>query len=109
MTMQTTAELRKRFTPDSEQRWRDFNKRVFQPGALDRKSKQLIALAVAHISQCPDCLRAHTQGARQAGASELEMLEAIRVANEMRAGGAVAHSHQAFDAIANTDASGQRS
>lgn len=93
---------RQELTPDIERTWREFSRTVFEPGALDVKTKQLIALAVAHVTQCPDCLRAHARGAKREGASEREMMEAIWVAAEMRAGGAVAHSHRAFEAIADT-------
>lgn len=86
-------------TPDIEQAWRQFSRSVFQAGALDAKTKQLIAVAVAHVTQCPYCIRGHTQGAARAGAGEQEIMEAIWVAAEMRAGGAVAHSHLAFETL----------
>lgn len=95
---QTPGQNRKQLTPDTEQAWRDFSKAVFAPGALDAKTKQLIAVAVAHVTQCPYCIEGHAPAAKRAGANEAELMEAIWVAAEMRAGGAVAHSHLAFDA-----------
>lgn len=89
---------RKELTADADAAWKAFSKAVFADGALDAKTKQLIAVAVAHVTQCPYCIEAHGKGARKAGASEAEMMEAIWVAAEMRAGGAVAHSHLAFEA-----------
>lgn len=89
---------RKELTPDANEAWKQFSKAVFAPGELDAKTKQLIAVAVAHVTQCPYCIEGHAKGARKDGASEAEMMEAIWVASEMRAGGAVAHSHLAFDA-----------
>ena len=80
--------------------FRDFSRQVFEAGALDAKTKQLIAVAVAHVTQCPYCIRSHTDGALAAGATEPEVMEAIWVAAEMRAGGAVAHSVIALDAMA---------
>ncbi len=100
---QTPGQNRKQLTPDTEQAWRDFSKAVFAPGALDAKTKQLIAVAVAHVTQCPYCIKGHAPAAKRAGASEAELMEAIWVATEMRAGGAVAHSHLAFDAYAEKD------
>ena len=69
-------------------------------GALSRKLKQLIAVAVAHTTQCPYCIRSHTQGALRDGATEREIMEAIWVAAEMRAGAAFAHSVIALEAMA---------
>jgi AhpD family alkylhydroperoxidase len=62
------------------------------PGALPAKTKQLIAVAVAHVTQCPYCIRGHTKAALRHGATREELMEAIWVSAEMRAGGAYAHS-----------------
>ena len=72
---------------------------MFAAGALDTKTKQLIAVAVAHVTQCPNCIRGHTKGALRAGATERELMEAIWVAAEMRAGAAFAHSVIALDVM----------
>ena len=61
---------------------------MFADGALDGKTKQLIAVAVAHVTQCPYCIQGHTKAALRKGADEQELMEAIWVAAEMRAGGA---------------------
>jgi AhpD family alkylhydroperoxidase len=76
-----------------------FSRQVFTDGALPAKVKQLIAVAVAHVTQCPYCIDAHTQLAVRQGASDEEIMEAIWVAAEMRAGGAYAHSTLALRAI----------
>ena len=59
----------------------------------------LMALAVAFTTQCPYCIRGHTQVAMRKGATEQEIVEAIWVAAEMRAGAAYAHSVIAIDAM----------
>jgi len=41
--------------------WRNFSKTVFEAGALPEKTKQLIAVAVAHVTQCPYCIKSHTK------------------------------------------------
>lgn len=92
------GKLRQEFTPEVEAAWREFSRAVLKAGALDAKTKQLIAVAVAHVTQCPFCIRGHTRGAYREGATQQELMEAIWVAAEMRAGGAVAHSHLAFEA-----------
>ncbi len=73
---------------------------MFREGALPRKYKQLIAVAVAHVTQCPYCIRGHTKAATREGATPEELMEAIWVAAEMRAGGAFAHSVIALDTLA---------
>jgi AhpD family alkylhydroperoxidase len=47
---------------------------------------------VAHVTQCPYCIKGHTKAALRHGATREELMEAIWVAAEMRAGGAYAHS-----------------
>lgn len=83
--------------PQNMEAWRNFSKVVFQAGALDEKTKQLIAVAVAHVTQCPYCIRGHTTQAIRKGASKEEIMEAIWVASEMRAGAAYAHASIALD------------
>ena len=78
--------------PETAEAWRNFSKTVFKEGALDEKTKQLIAVAVAHVTQCPYCIRGHTALAMRKGATKEEIMEAIWVAAEMRAGAAYAHA-----------------
>ena len=66
---------------------------------MNGKTKQLIAGVVAHVTQCPYCIRGHTQAALKAGATEAEIMEAIWVSAEMRAGAAYAHSVLALDTM----------
>jgi AhpD family alkylhydroperoxidase len=60
-----------------------------------------VAVAVAHVTQCPYCIRSHTAAALKAGATEQQIMEAMWVAAEMRAGAAYAHSLLAVDAMAH--------
>ena len=90
---------RRELAPNIAESFAAFSKQVFADGALDEKTKQLIAVAVAHVTQCPYCIRGHTQGALRAGATEPEIMEAIWVAAEMRAGAAFAHSVIAMQTI----------
>ena len=91
---------RKELAPETHDAFQAFSRQVFAAGALDEKTKQLIAVAVAHVTQCPYCIRGHTKAALRKGASEAERMEAIWVAAEMRAGGAYAHSMLALDTAA---------
>ena len=99
------AEERTRLAPGPVAAFRAFSQSVFAEGALPTKSKQLIAVAVAHVTQCPYCIRSHTAAAMRHGATAEEIMEAIWVAAEMRAGGAYAHSALALDVIAHEHAS----
>jgi AhpD family alkylhydroperoxidase len=91
------AERRKALAPGIHDAFQEFGRQVFADGALDVKTKQLIAVAAAHVTQCPYCIEAHTKAALRTGASEEELMEAIWVAAEMRAGGAYAHSILALE------------
>lgn len=89
--------------PDQVKAFRNFSKEVFKEGELDEKTKQLIAVAVAHVTQCPYCIKGHTKQAKLKGASNEELMEAIWVASEMRAGGAYAHAALALDVMEEMD------
>lgn len=91
------ADKKAALAPKNIKAWRNFSKAVFEEGALPEKTKQLIAVAVAHVTQCPYCIRSHTKQAMRKGASKEEIMEAIWVASEMRAGAAYAHATIAMD------------
>jgi AhpD family alkylhydroperoxidase len=91
------AQKRRELAPEAEAAFQAFSQKVFADGALPAKTKQLIAVAVAHVTQCPYCIRGHTRAALRHGATQQELMEAIWVAAEMRAGGAYAHSALAIE------------
>ncbi len=93
------VDLRHQLAPEIDDAFRAFSARVFQDGALPTKVKQLIAVAVVHVTQCPYCIQGHTKAALRAGASREELMEAVWVAAEMRAGGALAHSLLMLDTV----------
>ncbi len=93
------SQKRRELAPEIYGAFRTFSQRVFADGALPSKTKELIAVAVAHVTQCPYCIRGHTDLALKKGSTEQEIMEAIWVAAEMRAGGAFAHSAVAIDAM----------
>ncbi len=90
---------RKELAPDIHEAFTRFSAEVFADGALPEKVKQLIAVAVAHVTQCPHCIAGHTRIATRRGATPEEIMEAIWVAAEMRAGAAYAHSQIALEAL----------
>jgi AhpD family alkylhydroperoxidase len=90
---------RRGLAPETEQAFLAFSEQVFAPGALDASVKQIIAVAVAHVTQCQHCIKSHTAAALREGVSPRELMEAIWIAAEMRAGAAYAHSHIAMEAV----------
>ena len=73
-----------------------FDKAAMAAGAIPVKYKELMALAVAFTTQCPYCIEIHSGRAREAGASDQEMAEAVVVAAALRAGAAITHGTHAF-------------
>ena len=63
-------------------------------GALTRREKALIALAVSHSEKCPYCIDAYTTACLEAGANPEQMMEAVHVAAVMKAGVTLVHSVQ---------------
>ncbi|MEQ9618385.1 MAG: carboxymuconolactone decarboxylase family protein [Deltaproteobacteria bacterium] len=86
------GEKNEELLPQIRESFQNFSKNVFTDGAIPGKTKQLIAVAVAHVTQCQYCIEGHTKLALKQGASMDELMEAIWVAAEMRAGAAVSHS-----------------
>ena len=102
MYLPSTVELarkRRELAPAPLQAFKAFSAAVFADGALPDVTKQLIAVAVAHTTQCPYCIKGHTAEALKQGATEQQIMEAIWVAAEMRAGAAYAHSALALDVM----------
>jgi alkylhydroperoxidase/carboxymuconolactone decarboxylase family protein len=64
---------------------------TMESGALDERTKKLIALAVAFAIQEPYCIDSYSSACSDAGISPEEMAEAVSVAAVIRGGGVVAH------------------
>ncbi|HEX3109279.1 MAG TPA: carboxymuconolactone decarboxylase family protein [Thermoanaerobaculia bacterium] len=73
------------------------------PGALDEKTKKLIALAVAFAIQEPYCIDSYSSACTDSGISPEEMAEAVNVAAVIRSGGTIAHWVQACNTVARKD------
>ena len=65
-------------------------------GAIPRKYRELIALAVAFTTQCPYCIEVHTKAAKKAGATKQEVTESTFLAAALRAGAAATHGAMAL-------------
>jgi alkylhydroperoxidase/carboxymuconolactone decarboxylase family protein len=72
---------------------------TMEKGALDEKTKKLIALAVAFAIQEPYCIDSYASACTDAGISPEEMSEAVNVAAVIRGGGTIAHWVQACNTV----------
>jgi AhpD family alkylhydroperoxidase len=64
--------------------WDEYLALMNPTGALDGKTKQLIALGVAAQIPCTYCVFAHTKAAKAAGATDAQIKEAIAAAALVR-------------------------
>ncbi len=76
-----------------------YNEATGADGALTRREKQLIGLAVAHAIQCPYCIDAYTTGCLESGADPAQMSEAIHVAASVRGGASLVHGVQMLNGL----------
>lgn len=67
--------------------------------ALDAKTRELIALAVAVTTRCDGCISSHAAAAVQAGATEAELSDALGTAMALNAGAAYVYSLRALEAF----------
>jgi AhpD family alkylhydroperoxidase len=77
--------------PDAMKGFLEFDKAVFKDGAIPSKTKELLAITAAHVTQCPWCIEAHVTRAKEKGCTDQEIAEAVWVAAAMRAGAAYSH------------------
>src|SRR5690606_20437448 len=80
-----------KFAPDGYKGYSHFRATAMKAGKLSVKMKELIAVAVAHVSECPYCIEVHTKNAFEASASNDELSQAVMVTSLLLAGGAYAH------------------
>jgi AhpD family alkylhydroperoxidase len=89
-------EMRKLATPDFDA-WLNLDNIVKRDGgAIPKKYRELIAVAVACTTQCPYCIEVHSKAAKAAGATREELVESAFVAAALRAGGAATHGAMAL-------------
>jgi AhpD family alkylhydroperoxidase len=83
--------------PNDFEAWVGLNRIVARTdGAIPRKYRELIAVAVACAIHCPFCIEAHAKAAKAAGATREEVTEATLLAAAIRAGAATTHGTMAL-------------
>ena len=87
----------RKLAPDDFNAWLGLEKTVGRDnGAIPRKYRELIAIAVSATTQCPYCMEAHAKAAHAAGATREEVVEASFIAAALRAGAAATHGTMAL-------------
>ena len=88
-----------KFIPETMGAFSKLHKASAGDGALDSKTKELIALAIGIVVRCDGCIAFHVHDALQAGASQDEIMETLGVAILMGGGPAVMYAVEAMDAL----------
>jgi alkylhydroperoxidase/carboxymuconolactone decarboxylase family protein len=85
--------------PDLFEKFMSWYEACQEDGALTRREKALIGLAVAHALQCPYCIDAYSQSCLEAGSNLDQMTEAIHMASAIRGGASLIHGLQAHNSV----------
>lgn len=86
-------------SPDTMHAFGGLHRAAFKEGALDAKTKELLALAIAVNTHCDACIGFHTRDALKAGATPDEILEAMNVCILMGGGPAATYAAHVMDAL----------
>jgi AhpD family alkylhydroperoxidase len=97
--VKTQFKKMRELVPDVYRAFLEFDQKAFKDGAIPAKTKELIALGIAQVTQCPWCIDAHTKKAATAGASDAEIAETTFVAMAMAAGAAWSHGGLALQCL----------
>jgi AhpD family alkylhydroperoxidase len=94
----TIAEIAK-MSPDLVKAYRALASAHTTEGALDPKTRELVAIAVSVTLRCDGCIATHTELARRRGATAAEIADALGVAIMVNAGAAMVYSARTIDAF----------
>src|SRR5690625_4802487 len=86
-----------KLAPSSFKSFFTFNDQALAEGKLSVRLKEIIAVAVAHVTGCAYCIDIHVTAAKEIGATKEEISEAIFVATALKAGSAFAHGVNALN------------
>ncbi|CQD12619.1 carboxymuconolactone decarboxylase family protein [Mycobacterium europaeum] len=89
----------RKMIPDVYRGFAEMSNGALTSGALDKKFKELIAVAIGVVAGCDGCIASHAQGAARAGASKEEAAEAIGVTILMHGGPATIYGARAYSAF----------
>lgn len=89
----------RKMIPDVYRGFAEMSNGALTSGSLDKKFKELIAVAIGVVAGCDGCIASHAQGAARAGASKEEAAEAIGVSILMHGGPATIYGARAYSAF----------
>ena len=93
------ARALRRAIPEVYAGYRQLHAAAYPAGALDERTKELIALAIAVSKECDGCIASHARGAARTGATEEEVAETLGVAIAMNGGPGTVYGPRAFAAF----------
>lgn len=93
----------KKSVPGPMRAFSEMGKAALAPGALDTKTKELIALGIGVAVRCGPCITYHASAAQRAGATREEIAEAMGLAVYMGAGPSAMYAAQALEAFDQWD------
>jgi AhpD family alkylhydroperoxidase len=109
MTEETYAAVRKRITkanaalrqgqPDTFKGFNMIHHQAMQDGALDHKTKELVAVALSVASRCDPCIAFHVPAALRLGATREEIMELLSVTVLMGGGPSLMYAAHVMDAV----------
>jgi AhpD family alkylhydroperoxidase len=91
------SELFKKLVEPTNEAYKAWHTAAMNAGAIDKKTKELIALAISCAIRCEYCIDSHAQKAKAFGATPQEIAEAIQVATVVNAGSTVSYGIQALE------------
>lgn len=85
--------------PDTMKAFSALAQAATREGALDRKTKELIALAIGIATRCDGCISFHAEALVRLGATRLEVEEVIGMAVYMGGGPSLMYAADAISAF----------
>ena len=85
--------------PAAMESFEHFHQTAVADGVLDKKTKELMALAISIVRGCDDCIAHHVHDAVEAGANREEFAETLGLAVLMGGGPGMIYASHAIDAV----------
>lgn len=92
------AKMRKEI-PDVMSSFSALSQAAYKEGALNKKTKELIAIALAVAKQCPGCIGFHSQTLVKLETTREELLETLAMAIYMGGGPSLMYAAEALEAF----------
>jgi AhpD family alkylhydroperoxidase len=93
--------------PDTAAGFSQLTKEAMKDGVLDKKTKELIAMALGVAARCDGCLAFHAEALVKLGATRAELVEALGVCIQMGGGPSLMYAADAYKAFLQFEAKAQ--